>query len=113
MGQKMSEAAVHVRGDEDAYIRKIVKKLKRYKDSHPRASVEIYRQNSVSVRIRVVDPDFEKLDIVGRDDLLWSYLDELDEDARSEITMLLLVAPSEVQTSFMNAEFENPRPSML
>ena len=43
----------------------------------------MYRQNSVSVRIRIVDPDFHGMSKADRNDLVWDYLDRLSDDCPS------------------------------
>jgi hypothetical protein len=40
----------------DPLLKQIVKALEEYALAHPRAKIEVYRQNSVSVRTRIIDP---------------------------------------------------------
>ena len=82
--------------------------------------VDAYRYNLASIRVRVIDPQFEGLSIDQRDTLVEPYLDKLPERTLGDIMTLLTFAPSElVQTpktlrAFMrNAEFDDPSPSML
>jgi hypothetical protein len=49
----------------------------------------------------------------SRDAPIWAIINELPEDTRTQISMLLLLAPDEVPTSLINQEFDNPRPSRL
>ncbi len=86
--------------------------LKGYGALHPRAKIDVYRYNSCSIRIRVIDPDFKGLDRVQRDNLIWTHLEELPEDARSQVTMIVLLVPGEEKKSLGNLEFSNPSPPL-
>ena len=99
--------------EEDRYVKQIRETLAAYKEKHPEASVNAYRQNSASVRVRVIDPDFNGMDRVDRDTLIRTYLVAMPEDVRSEISMLVLVTPKETKTSLANQEFEHPTRSRL
>lgn len=98
---------------EDRYVVKIKQALEAYRKDHARATVDAYRQNPASIRVRVVDPDFKGLDLVDRDSLMWTYLDGLPDEVQAEISMLVLVTPQETKTSMANLEFEDPIPSAL
>ena len=87
--------------------------LEGYREQHPKASVNVYRQNPVSIRIRIIDPDFRGLDRVDREKDVWRILDELPADVRGDITLLLLLTPEEKPDSLANVEFEHPLPSRL
>ncbi|HVC97085.1 MAG TPA: hypothetical protein VND64_25625 [Pirellulales bacterium] len=97
----------------DRIVEQIVEALARYKARHAKASVEVKRQNSVSVRIRIIDPDYQRMDRVDRDTHAWEFLDDLPDETKADITMLLLLTPKEAKTSLANAEFEDPIPSRL
>ncbi len=99
--------------DEDEEVRAILNVLESHKISHPDTEIVSYRQNSGSIRIRIIDPDFRKLDKALRHDQVWEILEQLPEDIQSQITVLLLLTPEEVKTSFANMDFENPIPSRL
>jgi hypothetical protein len=99
--------------DADGEVRAIKDVLESHKRSHPGAQIDSYRQNSGSIRIRIIDPDFRKLDKALRHDQVWEILEPLPEDILSQITVLLLLTPEEVKTSFANMDFENPIPSRL
>jgi stress-induced morphogen len=94
-------------------IPEITEALEPYKRLHPKSKIKSYRQNSASIRIRIIDPDFEGMDRVERHDLVWGILEALDEDILSEISVLLLLTPEEVKTSFANMDFDYPIPSGL
>ena len=91
----------------------ILEALETYRKDHPHAAFEAYRRNSASIRIQVIDPDFQGMDRVDRDDLTWKYLESLPEDIQSDISMLVLVTPKERKTSLASLEFEHPSPSRL
>ena len=42
---------------------------------------------------------------------MWNYFDSLSDEIQSDISMLVLLTPSEVKKSFANMEFEDPVPS--
>jgi hypothetical protein len=100
-------------GQADGEVLQVVKSLERYQRDHPKAQIAVRRQNPVSIRIRIVDPDFEDLDRVDREPPVWSALESLPEDVFSNITMLLLLSPDETEGSLANLEFEDPLPSRL
>lgn len=94
-------------------IPEITAALRPYLDQHPNAVEESYPQNSASIRVRVIDPDFQGIDRFDRHDLIWPYLETLPEHIMMQITVLLLLTPEETATSFANTDFENPIPSRL
>lgn len=82
--------------------------------------VDAYRYNSASIRVRVVDSRFDGLSPEKRDEMVEPYLAKLPERIQADITTLFTFAPSELQQApntfreyLMNAEFDNPSPSML
>ena len=97
----------------DPVLRQIADALKAYEQAHPRAQIEAYRQNSVSVRLRVIDPDFQGRSRAEREEELWALFEDLPEDVVAEISLLLLFTPEEAKKSFANVEFDNPIPSKL
>ena len=99
------------RGDRDSILDEIAAVLEAYEQDHPKAKITIYRQNPVSVRVRVIDPDLKGKSKADRNDYVWNYLDRLSDDTQADISMLLLLTPSEVAKSFGNLEFEDPVPS--
>jgi hypothetical protein len=77
--------------------------------------VDAYRYNPSSIRVRVIDPQFEGLSFNRRIDRIEAHLDRLPEAVQSEIIMLLAVAPSELtgnprksRLDSRNSEFEEP-----
>lgn len=101
------------RGHSDDSIDKIIEALRAYEQDHPQAQIEVYRQNSVSVRIRIVDPDFTGHGKSQRSQDTWRYLSQLPEEIQSDISMLLLLTPAETKMSVSNLEFDEPIPSKL
>lgn len=97
----------------DRSVRQILDLLAEYDSTHPAALIHAYRQNSASVRIRIIDPDFQGRDRVERERNIWNILGKLPDDVQNEITLLLLLTPDEAGFSFTNFEFDNPIPSHL
>ncbi len=97
----------------DSDVQAVYAALDAYKASHPDAQIQSYRQNSVSIRIRIIDPHFLGKDRALRHDEIWNILERLPEDVQSQLTVLLLLTPEETKTSFANMDFENPIPSNL
>ncbi|MCI0334965.1 MAG: hypothetical protein L0228_17295 [Planctomycetes bacterium] len=102
-----------IRGKADRVLKRIADELTEYESEHPGSTAELYRQNPAAVRIRIVDPAFAGLDRIERDDLVWRYLNKLPANARADITVVLLLTPEELATSFANQDFEHPIPSRL
>jgi stress-induced morphogen len=95
--------------DED--IQRVVELLAReYQSLHRFAKIDVYRQNSVLIRIRIVDPDFHGKNRMERDRPISRLLEQLPETIESQITLLLLLTPEETKMSFANFEFEHPIP---
>ena len=97
----------------DPILKTIYDGLESYAAVHPRAGIDINRQNSVAVRLRIIDPDFRGKDLVDRDSEIWDILGTLPEIVQSQITLLLLLTPQEAKKSFANVEFEHPLESQL
>lgn len=97
----------------DAEIQAVRDALRAYQAAHPDAKIDVQRQNNVSIRVRVIDPDFEGLTRGQREPEIWKALETLDDETFQNISMLLLLPPSEIPNSFANMEFENPVPSRL
>ncbi len=102
-----------LRGSSDDILEQVIAVLRKYQSEHPNAVIDLYRRNSVSIRVRIVDPAFREMSMKERNDLVWDYLDALSDDAQGDISMLVLLAPSEVQRSMGNMEYEDPVPSVL
>lgn len=77
------------------------------------AKVDVYRYNSASIRIRIVDDCFKGKSLVEREEMVLPLIRKLPKKTQSDITVLLLLAPEEVSGSLMNLEFEDPTPSRL
>ncbi len=94
----------------DTEVQKILDVLVEYQHVHPNAQIEARRRNSVSIRIRIVDPDFKGMNRVDRAPEIWKLLKKLPEDVFVNITMLLLLTPEEMENSLANQEFDHPIP---
>jgi hypothetical protein len=105
--------AIEIRGKGDRTIHALSKALAKYAAEHGDAEIAIYRRNPVSVRIRIIDPDFSRVSKGDRHDRIWQLLEELPESVQSEVSLLLLLTPAETEKSMANLEFDNPVPSRL
>ena len=81
------------------------------------ATVDAYRYNSASIRVRVIDPRFEGLPHEQRDAMVEPHLEQLPERTQADIMTLFTFAPSELQQTpktfrefLLNTEFEDPSP---
>ncbi|MGL4421482.1 MAG: hypothetical protein ACRCZF_12505 [Gemmataceae bacterium] len=101
------------RGSSDAVVQAIIHALQQYEQDHQEAQIDLYRQNPVSVRLRIIDPDFGSLGKAQRSQRAWTYLKKLPEEIASDISTVLLLTPDEMKLSFANFEFEDPVPSLL
>jgi hypothetical protein len=104
---------VTIRGKVDDELRKVAGALQPYSKAHPKADVVLYRQNSVSIRVRVVSEHFAAVSRAVREEEIWAALETLPEEIVSDISLLLLLTPGEAKESFANHEFEHPVPSKL
>jgi len=82
-----------------------------YKTAHPGARIDSDRENSVSLRIRIIDSDFRGKSRARRHDEIWKILERLPEDVQSQIDLVLPLTPGELKTSLANLDFENSKPS--
>ncbi|MFW6171974.1 MAG: hypothetical protein ACODAD_15915 [Planctomycetota bacterium] len=98
---------------EDTQVQQLRDVLSPYEGDHPNARIDVRRQNSVSIRTRIIDPDFAGLDRVDREPAVWDVLKTLPEEVFTNIMMLGLLAPDETERSLANREFEAPIPSRL
>ena len=101
------------RGKIDSIIERVINALHQYQCDHPESEISLYRQNSVSVRVRIIDAGFQGITRAHRSDLVWKYFEPLSEDDQSEISSLILLTPAEAERSFANFEFNNPVSSGL
>ena len=100
-------------GQTDESQERVLEALKGYEAKHPRAKLEIKRQNSVSIRIMIVDSYFKSMSRADRHDYVLKYLEELPDEVFGDITMLLLLTPEETKKSLAFMEFVDPIPSRL
>ena len=97
----------------DADVLGILDGLEADQVGHPSAKIDSDRQNSASIRIRIIDPDFRKTSRDDRHGEIWGCLDLLPEEIQSQITVVLTLTPDETETSIANIDLENPIPSRL
>ena len=78
--------------------------------------VECYRYNSVSIRARVRDDQFQGKSQAERESLIDAVLDQLPEEIRQQLLLLVLLpesGPRSLTEKLLNREFEHPQPSQL
>lgn len=97
----------------DPVLRQIVGAVNEFAQAHPEAVIGAYRHDSVSVRIRILDPNFAGRSRAQREEEVWAALEKLPEETVSEISLLLLLTPEEAKHSFASSEFDDPIPSKL
>lgn len=78
----------------------------RYTPDHPNAEVMAYRYNGYSILVRVIDPDFEGMDIVDRNAPFERIIPEFPEAVQERLYMLLTLTPEEARESETSAEFD-------
>jgi hypothetical protein len=97
----------------DPQVQQILDVLAEYERLHSQAQIEGRRHSPVSIRLRIIDPDFQGKDRLEREPELWTLLQRLPEDVFVNITMLLLLTPEEAAKSFASQEFEHPVPARV
>lgn len=105
--------SVKIIGSVDASLEQVQEVFSEYAAQHPQAEISIYRQNSVSIRVRIIDPQFRGVSKGARHDQIWQLVEKLPEEVQQDISVLLLLTPEETKNSLMNLEFEQPSPSRL
>lgn len=104
---------IEIRGKVDEALKLVEKSLLDHVTQHPEGQIVLYRQNSISIRIRVIDPCFANLRKSERHALIWKHLACLPEETQGDISMVVLLTPGEVKESLANLEFEYPSPSLI
>lgn len=104
---------IHIpRGTADPVLERFIEALRVYEADHPGARIDLYRQNPVSVRVRIVDPRFAGRGRVDRHREVERYLRAVPDEEFSDLSSLILLAPEETARSLANLEFEDPVPSV-
>ena len=97
----------------DLVLQEVLHYLDSYEADHPGSRGKAYRQNSASIRIRIIDPRFQGMDRIDRDTEVRRSFNQLSDEAHFQVTMLLLLTEEELTRSFANMDFEDPIPSRL
>ncbi len=97
----------------DPQVQQVLDVLAAYERLHPSAQIDGRRHSPVSIRLRIIDPDFQGLDRLEREPAIWKLLHHLPLEVFVNITMLLLLTPEEATHSLANQEFDHPIPSPL
>lgn len=103
------------KGEPDTVVNTLKAALDEYEIKHPGAEAALYRQNSASIRLRVIDRRFEGMTRSRRHADIWDFLSaRVPEETLSDVSLVLALPPGELKTSLMNLEFEDPTlPSQL
>jgi len=92
------------------HVRRILDALESgYRPGHPKARFDIDQVNRWTIRIRVVDPGVAPLDPTERDGPLWEALQPIPDETFQMISLLFVLAPSELKDSPTNRMFEDER----
>src|SRR5207244_2772031 len=102
------DMAVTIRGKRDPYLEQFAAVLEKFVADFPQADVTIRRTNPASIRVRVIDPGFQRMSETRRDSRVWKYLKQIPEDILSHVSMVLAFTPEEAVTSPLNYDFEHP-----
>ena len=94
------------KGTTDAQLDAYMAALQPYAADHPLAQVDLYRVDEYSIRVRIIDPDFEGTLRSWRHDLVCTYLEKLHESATGYLSALILLAPSEREWSLSSIQFD-------
>jgi stress-induced morphogen len=106
--------ATITQGNSDKEVQELKDALDAYEREHPGAEAALYRQNSASIRLRVIDRRFEGMTKTRRHADVWDFLAaRVPEDTLADVSLVLTVSPNELRNSFANFEFESPIPSHL
>ena len=101
-------------GQRDEGTDAVERALEAYERDYAPAEAWFYRQNPGSIRVRIVDPRFERMTKGERHKEVYPYLrDRVTGDYFDEVSVLLLLPPSELESSFANFDFEKPLQSNL
>jgi stress-induced morphogen len=79
----------------------------------PKELPRAYRYSPVSIRVRIVDPRFKGKNRSEREKMVLPLIRSLPDETQEDLTILLLLAPDELEDSLMNREYEQPSPSLL
>jgi stress-induced morphogen len=71
-----------------------------------------YRYSPVSIRVRIVDEGFRGKNRSEREKMVLPLIRSLPDETQQDLTILLLLAPDEVEESLMNREYAEPSPSV-
>lgn len=102
----MPAPAVHTQPD--LALDQLTAALAGYGQAHPHARVEAYRYSPYSLRVRVISPDFDGVDLFDRYDAVWDHLDALPADVTGAITLAVIETPEEAARSRASWLFDNP-----
>lgn len=86
-------------------IRRVLEEA--YVPLHHRAQITVYRHDPISVRVRVLDPDFKDKSLPEREEMVWPAFESLSEKIFDDIGILLLLTPEERSSTPISMDFDN------
>ena len=98
---------------DDEVLRRIADKFEPYCRQHGHAKIHVQSRNPVTIWIRVIDPDFAGVDRADRHEILWKFIESLDENDLNQISLLLALTPQEAEKSPGSLSFEHPAVAYL
>jgi stress-induced morphogen len=93
-------------GAEDARVQQLAKAMGAWQSEHVRSEIAVKRVNDFMVNIRVIDPDFQGMNRGERHDKIWEILETVPDEIVEEVSVLLLLTPSEANRPFADAAFD-------
>ncbi len=101
------EVSVLIWPPTDETLDRIAARFEPYAQQHPDAKIDIRRCNPATIWIRLIDPDFARIDRSARHDILWDLIEPLEEDDRGQISLLLALSPKESKASAGSRYFDH------
>ena len=96
-----------VRGKADQAVNRVAGALAKYELEHPSAQIDVYRLDVVSIRARIVDPEFQGISRGDRHDKVWDLLEHLPTEILFQVSLLVLITPDEAPDSNSNFVFDH------
>ena len=96
----------------DSELQRLGDALAQYGRANPNARVDLIRENSAAIQIRVTDPQFAGLSKVERSNKVWPFIRLLPEELQDEISALVLLAPQDRLPFDVGEQFAPSQPTV-